>query len=378
MADPARGTTPHDTAPCDDAVRGGIVEPADATASGGEQLGWHADTWLATKRLTETDSQRRKGNSDRARADDLARWGRLLSGRIEPLNPHQRSRTQQPATHHLGQNLDPVTDLNTITADELTTARIVTAVDTARSRCGYSSATMHRMIGTLTQFCDHLVTAHILTTNPARVPQLRLRRDPDRLIRAPDTSTVDTLLDAAAHPRPRRRTRWPARDIALIELLTGTGLRVSELVNLTDSDIDRTGTVTFIRVDDSKGGAVRTIPVSTHVAEWTDRWIAERDTALRTPISDRLFVRRNGQPFTRQAVDHLLRTIADDGGVTFVHGAVAHGLRHRYGLELAAHGVTALVAAQLLGHASPTTTLRYSRARTDDLASVLTAAGLLT
>ena len=94
-------------------------------------------------------------------------------------------------------------------------------------------------------------------------------------------------------------------------------------------------------------------------------------------ITDRapLLVRHNGTRLTQQFVDSLLRRLTVTCGVTAPEGAMAHALRHSYGMELALRGVPLPVIQQLLGHADPRTI--YTAAHATDLTDTLRDAGLL-
>jgi site-specific recombinase XerD len=81
--------------------------------------------------------------------------------------------------------------------------------------------------------------------------------------------------------------------------------------------------------------------------------------------------------FSSRAVDSLLRRLATTSGVGAPEGAMAHALRHSYGLELALRGVPLAVIQQLLGHSDPRTTSIYTAAHASDLTDTLRDAGLL-
>jgi site-specific recombinase XerD len=73
----------------------------------------------------------------------------------------------------------------------------------------------------------------------------------------------------------------------------------------------------------------------------------------------RLFVRRDGSPLTQQVLDRTLRRLAGSAGVAPPEGAMAHALRHTYGMDLARRGVRLSVIQQLMGHDDPRTTSIY-------------------
>ena len=78
-------------------------------------------------------------------------------------------------------------------------------------------------------------------------------------------------------------------------------------------------------------------------------------------------MRHDGSPLTQQLVDRTLRRLATVAGVTPPEGAMAHTLRHAYGMDLAMRGVPLSVIQQLLGHDDPRTTSIYTAAHAEDL-----------
>lgn len=124
-----------------------------------------------------------------------------------------------------------------------------------------------------------------------------------------------------------------------------------------------------------KGGRRRVVPIPSPTLDRVDRYRTERDLTVKSP--DRLFVRVDGRPLNQQFVDALLRRLARSVSVEAPDGAMAHGLRHSYGMRLALRGVPLPIIQQLMGHVDPRTTSGYTRAHAFDLADALNDAGLL-
>jgi site-specific recombinase XerD len=89
----------------------------------------------------------------------------------------------------------------------------------------------------------------------------------------------------------------------------------------------------------------------------------ESRDALATRPTDPLFVRRDGSALSPQALDRLVRGLAERAGVVLPAGAAAHAFRHHYGVTLALRDVPGNVISQLMGHADPRTTSIYTNPR---------------
>jgi integrase/recombinase XerD len=123
------------------------------------------------------------------------------------------------------------------------------------------------------------------------------------------------------------------------------------------------------------------VPIPRTTLDHIDTYLEERAAAGddRLKMTDRaaLFVRHNGSSLTQQFVDSLLRRLTAACGIDAPEGAMAHALRHSYGMELALRGVPLPVIQQLLGHSDPRTSSIYTAAHATDLADTLRDAGLL-
>ena len=176
---------------------------------------------------------------------------------------------------------------------------------------------------------------------------------------------------------------WPARDLAVVRFMATTGARAEEVCEARIDEIDRTPERPVWRVNRSKGGRRRNVPLPRVTMQALDAYLDERmagDTE-REPRSsesrDRLFIRVNGTRFTVNVLDRLLRQLARRANVELPEGAAAHAMRHHYGVTLALRGVPQSVIAQLMGHADPRTTSIYTTVGSQELIGVLDDAGLL-
>jgi integrase len=126
------------------------------------------------------------------------------------------------------------------------------------------------------------------------------------------------------------------------------GVRVSELVGLTVESIERDRQQVLLKVrTGAKGGKPRNVPIPRRTLVAVDAYLEERaDLYGSVPARSRLFVRDDGSPLTQQVVDRTLRRLAASAGVSPPEGAMAHALRHTYGMDLAMRGVPLSVIQQ--------------------------------
>ena len=152
------------------------------------------------------------------------------------------------------------------------------------------------------------------------------------------------------------KTELGMRDRSMLELMYATGLRVSELVNLTVHQVSQQQGV--VRVV-GKGGKERLVPVGEEALHWLKRYIAEaRPELLKGRISDYLFPSRKSERMTRQNFWHIIRRYAL---VAEISGKLSpHGLRHAFATHLLGNGGDLRAIQELLGHASLSTTQRYT------------------
>ncbi len=146
------------------------------------------------------------------------------------------------------------------------------------------------------------------------------------------------------------------RDKAMLELLYATGLRVSELVELTLSQVNlRQGVVrTF-----GKGSKERLVPVGEQALEWLQRYLREaRSELLASGTSDVLFPSRRGRQMTRQTFWHRIVLYANRAGIQ--SRVSPHVLRHAFATHLLNHGADLRVVQMLLGHSDLSTTQIYT------------------
>jgi integrase/recombinase XerD len=192
-----------------------------------------------------------------------------------------------------------------------------------------------------------------------------------RLPKAIPVESVVALIEAAgALEGPRG-----LRDRALLELLYGTGARISEAVGLAVDDLDRGQSVVRLA---GKGGKQRIVPVGSYALRAVEDYLVRARPALaaagRAGVrGSALFLNVRGGSLSRQSAWAILRTAAERAGG--VGGDLAttvspHTLRHSFATHLLDGGADVRVVQELLGHASVTTTQVYTLVTVDRLREV--------
>jgi integrase/recombinase XerD len=199
------------------------------------------------------------------------------------------------------------------------------------------------------------------TLDPAH--DIRPPTPPQRLPKAIAVAEVSALLEAAGLDQTPRSLR----DRALLELLYGTGARITEAVGLAVDDLDRAEAVVRLA---GKGGRDRVVPVGSYARAAVESYLVRGRPALAAAGrgSPALFLNARGGPLSRQSGWAVLRAAAERAGLG---GAISpHTLRHSFATHLLDGGADVRVVQELLGHASVTTTQVYTLVTVDRLREV--------
>ena len=184
---------------------------------------------------------------------------------------------------------------------------------------------------------------------PKNIPQSLIEIDVDKILEAPNTDSPMGI-----------------RDRAMLEVLYGSGLRVSELVSIRMNQINLSEGV--IRVV-GKGSKERVIPIGEPARDWVGKYLEiSRPVILGRGISDTLFVTNRHQGMSRQAFWNLIRKYVFVAGVK--KKVSPHTLRHAFATHLLNHGADLRVVQLLLGHANVSTTQIYTHVAKERLKSL--------
>jgi integrase/recombinase XerD len=214
---------------------------------------------------------------------------------------------------------------------------------------GLSASTIARRVSAVRAYFRHLVLLGARSENPAAA--LPLPKRARKLPRVLSPGETERLIDAATGSTPRH-----LRDRALVELLYGAGLRVSEAVGLEKGGIDLEARI--VRVV-GKGGKERLVPLGRPAAEAVRRYLALGRPHLDRRYRPELFLNARGGPLTRAGAFLILRRLAERAGLEpeRVH---PHLLRHSFATHLLEGGADLRSVQEMLGHADLGTTERYT------------------
>jgi len=227
------------------------------------------------------------------------------------------------------------------------------------------AATVCRKLSALRTFVRFLLREKILVVDPLtgivgpKVPRY-----------IPVFLTVDEtflLLDT-----PGSRDTFAARDRAILELLYSTGMRVSELVSRDVADLDFAEEVLRVR---GKGSKERLVPVGRPALEAVRNWLPQRERVLaeragRNLALDKrpLFLNGRGSRLTSRSVERMVKSYGERAGISQI--VTPHALRHSFATHLLEMGADLRSVQELLGHASLSTTQRYTHLTLDHLSEV--------
>ncbi|MEP0390782.1 MAG: tyrosine recombinase [Erythrobacter sp.] len=211
-------------------------------------------------------------------------------------------------------------------------------------------STIARKTSALRQFFGFAVEEGWREDDPSgALPRPRTRRPLPKVM---SHEVVDTLFKRA---ELEARSGRPAaiRDLALLELLYGSGLRATELVSLPLNAVPRDAPLLTVM---GKGGQARMVPVSERAKEALSAWIVVRP---KEPASRFLFPSRGGKPLSRVRLFQLLKELAARADLD-PKGISPHVLRHAFATHLLEGGADLRVLQTLLGHADIATTQIYT------------------
>lgn len=214
---------------------------------------------------------------------------------------------------------------------------------------GAEYSSVARSLSSIKTFYKFLILEGILLLNPAgdlETPKIK-RKLPQVL----SVDEVDRLMEA-----PRVALPIGTRDRAMLELMYGTGIRVSELLSLMVDDINLTAG--FLRCL-GKGRKERILPVNQTAVEWVLRYLAKaRPVLVKNPLQKSLFLNARGNPMSRQGFFKILAAYAVRAGID--KDITPHTLRHSFATHLLENGADLRAVQEMLGHADISTTQIYT------------------
>ncbi len=225
----------------------------------------------------------------------------------------------------------------------------------ARLGVNYAKKSVSRSISSIRGLFNFMFSEKLIEINPASdISHLK----PDKTLpKALDELEIARLLDSLLGSETKS-----LRDRTILELMYGSGLRISEVTNLSLEDIDlETG---FMRVL-GKGAKERVVPIGSVSQLWLNRWLSSsgREHYIPKEFKKRsdekaLFLSYRGTRMSRQAIWQMLREAALNVGLG--RKCYPHVLRHSCATHMLNHGADLRVVQELLGHVSISTTQIYT------------------
>jgi integrase/recombinase XerD len=287
-------------------------------------------TWLQVERG-------RSANTLAAYRRDLTRWQR-----------HLRRRASSPA--------------------EATDDDVIAFVHVLQGE-GLAPASVTRTLAAVRGLHRFLVADELRPDDPTA--DVEIPRVPRGLPKALTVDQVTALLEAVVGDEPVAR-----RDRAILEVLYGTGARISEVVGLSLGDVDLVDGL--VRVT-GKGDRERIVPLGRHAATALESWLAPGGRGALSPArwarrgdAEAVFLNQRGGRLGRQGTWGVVRHWGDVVGLGRV--LTPHVLRHSCATHMLDHGADIRTVQELLGHASISTTQIYTRVSTERLWAVYRAA----
>ncbi|MGY4842080.1 tyrosine recombinase XerC [Weissella cibaria] len=224
---------------------------------------------------------------------------------------------------------------------------------------GDVSRTIARKVSSLRAFYRFLERNAVVTTNP--FAGVQLKKAGQHLPRYFYEKELNKLFDVVMADT----SLIGLRNRLLLEILYGTGARVSEAAGLTLGMLDQTARVITIT---GKGNKTRIVPYGQYAADALASYLRDARPQLLAKsqvMHDKLFVNQRGQALTASGIEYILKQLAKKAGLTQMISA--HMFRHTYATDMLNNGADLRTVQQLLGHSSLSTTQIYTHVTTDAL-----------
>jgi integrase/recombinase XerC len=221
--------------------------------------------------------------------------------------------------------------------------------------------TIAHKVFVLRSFFKYLLRKRKIFSNPASLLSSPKRKKP--LPTFLTISQMEGLLKL-----PAKESFWGLRDLTILELFYGTGMRLSELANLDLSSVDFQGEVVRVL---GKGGKERIIPVGKQALEALKNYLDSRKSLSESRFKtngEAIFLNRSGKRLSARSVGRIVKKyatlISEDKKTS------PHTLRHTFATHLLDEGADLLAVKELLGHESLSTTQIYTHVTTDRLKKI--------
>jgi len=224
---------------------------------------------------------------------------------------------------------------------------------------GLNISSINRCIVSIKQFFKYLMLENIIETDPTAdlvsprmkktIPDVLSLEDIEKILNVPDLTKFEGI-----------------RDSAMLEVLYASGLRVTELVELKQVNINYDHGYLIVM---GKGSKERIVPIGlTSIKKINDYLELSRPHLVKNELSDYLFITRRGTCFTRQGFWKLIKAYAKEAGI--VKNISPHTIRHSFATHLLERGADLRTIQLLLGHSDISTTQIYTHVETKRLREI--------
>lgn len=256
------------------------------------------------------------------------------------------------------ENVKGITDIKNVTTEDVKNYLAYL------KKMGYSPSSSSRALSTLKSFHKFLVLEHYIKHNPTlsiSAPKLD-----KKLPTVLSVEEVMMLLNSLNDDTP-----YNARNRAMIEVMYGTGLRVSELVNLKLNELHLTSKMISTT---GKGSKERIVPINDYAAKVLRDYIVKYRPELVKNGKDNnyIFLNNQGQPLSRQSFFLILKKLSKDAGIE--KEISPHTLRHSFATHLLEAGTDLRYIQEMLGHEDISTTQIYTHLSKQKIKSVYNSA----
>lgn len=219
---------------------------------------------------------------------------------------------------------------------------------------GYSSSTVARKVAAIKSFFHYLVAERQISNDPTFT--LDSPKVKKRLPKAISPSEIERILQAPTQENGPKAER----DLALLEMLYASGMRVTELVSLDTTDIGFEGRESGkVHVRGKRASKEREIPLSGEVMDTLSSYIhGGREQLVHDPNETALFLNNRGQRLTRQGLWLIIKHYVEAVGIS--SDVTPHTLRHSFAAHKLSQGKSLQDIQKLLGHANISTTQVYA------------------
>lgn len=219
-----------------------------------------------------------------------------------------------------------------------------------------SPKSIERHLTTIRNFYKYLVKTEIIKKDiTLNIDNLKLSKTIPSVL---SIDEVNELLNIELNTDFNYRTK------AMLELMYGSGLRVSELVNLTLYSIDMYNNTVLIS---GKGNKERIVPISEYSKYYLELYLERRNNLIKRKngLSNKLFLNNHGLPITRNGFNYLLNNILKEKKIN--KKVTPHTLRHSFATHLLNNGASLRTIQELLGHSDIVTTRIYTHVQNDKI-----------